>query len=90
MTELSPVCFLSTKDDTEYQVTETVGHLIDHLEAKVVNEQGTIVPFGTPGELWVRGYSTMLEYFDEPAKTKETISNDKWLKTGYESKYMKL
>lgn len=83
MTELSPVCFLSTKDENEYQVTETVGYLLDHLEAKVINEQGNIVPFGTPGELCVRGYSTMLEYFDDPVKTKETISNDKWLKTGY-------
>lgn len=82
MTELSPVCFLSTKNESEYQVTETVGYLMDHLEAKVINQQGDIVPFGTPGELCVRGYSTMLEYFDDPEKTKETISNDKWLRTG--------
>lgn len=82
MTELSPVCFLSVKGESEYQVTETVGFLIDHLEAKVIDEQGKIVPFGTAGELCVRGYSTMLEYFNDPEKTKETISNDKWLKTG--------
>ncbi|XP_037044672.1 medium-chain acyl-CoA ligase ACSF2, mitochondrial-like isoform X2 [Bradysia coprophila] len=82
MTELSPVCFISTKEDSEYQVTETVGFILDHLEAKVTNEQGLIVPFGTPGELCVRGYSTMLEYFDDPQKTRETISNDRWLRTG--------
>ncbi|KAG4077543.1 hypothetical protein HA402_002970 [Bradysia odoriphaga] len=82
MTELSPVCFISKKEDTEYQVTQTVGFILDHLEAKVTNEQGQIVPFGTPGELCVRGYSTMLEYFDDPQKTKETISNDRWLRTG--------
>ncbi|KAJ6641823.1 Medium-chain acyl-CoA ligase ACSF2, mitochondrial [Pseudolycoriella hygida] len=82
MTELSPVCFHSVKGESEYQVTETVGLLMDHLEAKVVDQQGNLVPFETPGELCVRGYSSMLEYFDDPVKTKETISHDKWLKTG--------
>lgn len=82
MTEISASCFLSKKDDNENQTTETVGFLLDHLEAKVTNEQGLIVPFGTPGELCVRGYSTMLGYFDDPQKTKETISSDRWLRTG--------
>lgn len=54
MTELSASAFFSLKDEAEYQMTETVGHLQDHLEAKVIDEQGNVVPFGTSGELCVR------------------------------------
>ena len=36
----------------------------------------------TPGELCTRGYTTMLGYWDDDDKTKETITVDGWLKTG--------
>jgi fatty-acyl-CoA synthase len=32
---------------------------------------GLVVPRGEPGELCTRGYSVMLGYWDEPAKTAE-------------------
>jgi Acyl-CoA synthetases (AMP-forming)/AMP-acid ligases II len=41
-----------------------------------------MVPFGTPGELWVRGYLNMLGYWDEDDKTKEILGPDRWMKTG--------
>lgn len=40
------------------------------------------MPFGTPGELWIRGYSIMSGYFEDEAKTNEMITNQHWLKTG--------
>lgn len=83
MTESSACAFFSLKNETEKQTTETVGFVQDHLEAKVIDENGMIVPFGIAGELCVRGYLTMLGYYNDEAKTKEIISNDKWLKTGY-------
>lgn len=83
MTEVSACAFFSMANETEEEVTSTVGHLQDHLEAKVINEHGHIVAMGDPGELCIRGYSTMLGYFGEEEQTKRTISNDKWLKTGY-------
>lgn len=83
LTELSACAFFSLNDETEKQTTETVGFIQDHLEAKVVDEDGVIVPFGRPGELCVRGYLTMLGYLNDEAKTKEIFSDDKWLKTGY-------
>lgn len=49
----------------------------------MVNEQGEIVPVNTPGELYTRGYSTMLMYWNDEEKTKETITQDRWLRTGY-------
>ena len=34
------------------------------------------------GELWVRGPSVFMGYYHDEAKTKETITEDGWLKTG--------
>jgi hypothetical protein len=31
------------------------------------------------------GYGIMKEYLDEPEKTRETIDENKWLKTGFQS-----
>ena len=52
------------------------------IQVKIVNENNEIVPVNTPGELCTRGYSTMLMYWNDEAKTKETISVDRWLRTG--------
>ena len=83
MTETTASIFQSRPGDTMEQVLNTVGHVQDNIEAKVVDAEGNIVPFGQPGELLVRGYLTMLGYYGDEAKTKETIGADKWLRTGY-------
>ncbi|CAD6998221.1 acyl-CoA synthetase family member 2, mitochondrial-like [Ceratitis capitata] len=82
LTETTAVIFQSRPGDNNERILNTVGHLQDHVEVKVVDAEGHIVQFGQPGELYVRGYATMLEYYDDPEKTKETMGNDKWLKTG--------
>ncbi|XP_069678833.1 medium-chain acyl-CoA ligase ACSF2, mitochondrial-like [Periplaneta americana] len=41
-----------------------------------------MVPMGTPGELWVRGYSVMKQYWNDDERTRQFISSDKWAKTG--------
>jgi medium-chain acyl-CoA ligase, mitochondrial len=51
---------------------------MNHTEAKIVDENGNTVPFGTPGELCLRGYCTMLGYYDDDKKTKEIIDADRW------------
>ncbi|XP_058447932.1 medium-chain acyl-CoA ligase ACSF2, mitochondrial isoform X2 [Malaya genurostris] len=82
MTEASAVLFQSLFNESKEKVLETVGHLMDHYEAKVVDKDGNTVPMGASGELWVRGYGTMLGYWNDNAKTKETIDVDRWLRTG--------
>uniref|UniRef100_A0A0K8VGN8 Medium-chain acyl-CoA ligase ACSF2, mitochondrial n=1 Tax=Bactrocera latifrons TaxID=174628 RepID=A0A0K8VGN8_BACLA len=82
MTETTAVIFQSRPDDSMEQILNTVGHLQDHVEAKVIDSQGKTVAFGERGELCVRGYATMLGYYDDEEKTKETIGRDKWLRTG--------
>ncbi|OWF52435.1 acyl-CoA synthetase family member 2, mitochondrial-like [Mizuhopecten yessoensis] len=81
-TENSPVTFQTMRDDNLEKRTSTVGRPLDHVEAKVVDEDGHMVPIGTRGELCIRGINTMLEYWDEPEKTAEVISTSRWYSTG--------
>jgi fatty-acyl-CoA synthase len=52
------------------------------FQAKVVDENGRMVPMGTPGELWVRSCSVMTEYWRDEEKTRQFITKDGWAKTG--------
>jgi long-subunit acyl-CoA synthetase (AMP-forming) len=63
--------------------TQTIGRALDHLELKVVDKSGKVVDVNEPGELLVRGYNTMIGYWDERGKTDETFTPDRFLKTGY-------
>lgn len=74
--------FQSMPGDDEEKTTNTVGFLLDHLEAKVVDDKGRIAPFGVTGELCVRGFCNMLCYWGDEEKTKEIYGEDRWLKTG--------
>ena len=51
MTETSPVSFQSSTDDPLERRVSTVGRVQPHLEVKIVDAEGRIVPRGTPGEL---------------------------------------
>ncbi len=81
-TETSPVNHQTTRDDPLDKQVETVGRPGPHLEIKLVGEDGAVVPVGTPGEICCRGYSVMQGYWDEPARTAETIDAGGWLHSG--------
>ncbi|KAJ9590937.1 hypothetical protein L9F63_016035, partial [Diploptera punctata] len=78
------VTFVARADDTIEQRTQTVGYIADHCEVKVVDKEGRMVPMGTPGELWIRGYGNMLGYWNDDQKTREFLRDDRWAKTGDE------
>ncbi len=83
MTETSPVSTQTSADDDMELRVSTVGRVHPHLEVKITDpETGLVVPRGTPGELCTRGYSVMLGYWDEPAKTAEVIDAARWMHTG--------
>ncbi|XP_035932141.1 medium-chain acyl-CoA ligase ACSF2, mitochondrial isoform X1 [Halichoerus grypus] len=82
-TENSPVTFMNFTEDTVERKAESVGRIMPHTEAQIVNmKTGTLVELNTPGELCIRGYCVMLGYWGEPQKTEETIGQDKWYRTG--------
>ena len=82
MTETSPASFVSATDDPLERRVSTVGQAMPHVEAKVVDAEGRIVPRGTPGELLTRGYLVMLGYWNDDEKTREAIDPARWMKTG--------
>ncbi|XP_066836358.1 medium-chain acyl-CoA ligase ACSF2, mitochondrial isoform X2 [Anser cygnoides] len=82
-TENSPVTFMGFPNDSIDRKTKTVGYIFPHTEAKIEDpETGKPVPLNTAGELQIRGYCVMLGYWDDPERTREVISDDKWYKTG--------
>nr|MBO2511612.1 AMP-binding protein [Gammaproteobacteria bacterium] len=82
MTETSPVSLQTGPDDElELRVT-TVGRTQPHLETKIVDEHGRMVPRGQVGELCTRGYSVMLGYWNNPEATAEAIDRARWMHTG--------
>ena len=82
MTETSPVSFQSSTDDPLDRRVSTVGRIHPHVEVKIVDTDGRIVPRGQPGELLTRGYSVMLGYWGDEAKTAEAIDRGGWMHTG--------
>ncbi|HEY2245317.1 MAG TPA: AMP-binding protein [Xanthobacteraceae bacterium] len=82
MTETSPVSFQSSTTDPLERRVSTVGRIQPHIEVKIVDREGRIVPTGTPGELLTRGYSVMLGYWDDEARTREAIDAARWMHTG--------
>ncbi|HEY1300264.1 MAG TPA: AMP-binding protein, partial [Stellaceae bacterium] len=82
MTETSPVSFQSSTDDPLERRVSTVGRVQPHIEVKIVDPEGRIVPRGMPGELLTRGYSVMLGYWNDEEKTREAIDPARWMRTG--------
>ena len=82
MTETSPVSFQSATDDPIERRVSTVGRVHPHVEVKVVDHAGRIVPCGETGELLTRGYSVMRGYWNDEEKTLEAIDKAGWMHTG--------
>ncbi|QIG99517.1 MULTISPECIES: AMP-binding protein [unclassified Bradyrhizobium] len=82
MTETSPVSFQSATDDPLERRVSTVGRIHPHVEVKVVDLDGKVVPRGGRGELCTRGYSIMLGYWDEKEKTSDVLDANGWMHTG--------
>lgn len=82
MTETSPVSFQTAPDDPFERRIGSIGRVQPHLECKIVDTDGNIVPSGEPGELCTRGYSVMIGYWDEPGRTADSIDADGWMHSG--------
>lgn len=51
------------------------------VEIRLVDEEGNVVPEGTPGEIVVRGPGLMAGYFNAPELNQEMFASDGWLHT---------
>ncbi|HEY2300324.1 MAG TPA: AMP-binding protein [Acidimicrobiales bacterium] len=83
MTETSPVSTQTSPDDALDKRVATVGRVHPHVEIKIADPAtGRSVPRGDPGELLTRGYSVMLGYWNDPARSAEAIDGARWMHTG--------
>ena len=82
MTETSPVSTQSSVDDPVDRRVSTVGRVHPHVEIKIIDEAGAVVPHGAPGELCTRGYSVMLGYWENVEATRTAIDAAGWMHTG--------
>lgn len=88
MTETSPVTFMTSIDDTKERKLKTLGKVMPHTMAKVVDSHGRLLPRGQPGELCTSGYALQKGYWRNEEKTKEVMKRDEngvlWMHTGDE------
>jgi fatty-acyl-CoA synthase len=82
MTETSPISFQSSVGDPLERRVTTVGRIHPHVEVKIVDPEGRIVPVGQQGELCTRGYSVMRGYWEDEARTREVLDDAGWMHTG--------
>ena len=57
------------------------GLLVRGYEARLLDEEGVVVPPGDIGNLWIRGDSVCAGYWNQHEKTKDTIEGH-WIRTG--------
>lgn len=82
MTETSPVSTQTRVDAPLDKRVGTVGQVHPHVEVKIVDSAGKIVPRGETGELCTRGYSVMLGYWNNETATAAAIDTARWMHTG--------
>ncbi|CZT50610.1 related to long-chain fatty-acid-CoA ligase [Rhynchosporium secalis] len=95
MTETSPVSCMTFPDDPLQKRLDSVGRLLPHVEAKVVDvaDGRRILPIGGRGELVVSGYHVMKGYWADETRTAEVrfVQTDEegngkaWMYTGDEA-----
>lgn len=82
MTETGPVSFETSVDDPVERRVTTVGRVLPHIEIKIVDDQGRVVPRGVAGELLTRGYCVMPYYWNDPERTAKAIDDAHWIASG--------
>jgi long-chain acyl-CoA synthetase len=80
LSETSPVVTANRCDITEF--TGTIGLPLPSTEIRILDETDGQVPFGTRGEIAVRGPQVMAGYWQRPDETAKVMTADGFFKTG--------
>ncbi|KAL6872000.1 hypothetical protein J3F83DRAFT_733398 [Trichoderma novae-zelandiae] len=80
LTETSVVVSMQNKADIMFG---SCGHILPGYEGRLIGPVGEeVTELNTPGELLLRSPTVMLGYLDNETATKETFTEDGWLRTG--------
>jgi O-succinylbenzoate-CoA ligase len=74
-----PACLMDSKN--AIKKPGSTGQAFFHTEVKIINASGEVCGPGEAGEVLVRGEHNMVEYWNRPDATRETLV-DGWLHTG--------
>ena len=80
LSETSPSVSCNPTTSTEY--TGTIGVPLPGTYMKLLNDEGTEVPRGQPGEIAVKGPQVMAGYWQRPDETAKAMTADGFFKTG--------
>jgi len=80
LTEASPVVSINPFENGRNK-PGTVGLPLPGIEVKILDDDGKLLPPGTPGELVIKGPNIMKGYLNRPEDTAQTVK-DGWLHTG--------
>jgi long-chain acyl-CoA synthetase len=80
LSETSPVACFNHPD--RERKAGSIGTPIEGVEMRVVDDNGTEVASGEPGEIQIRGHNVMKGYWNLPEATAAAISPDGWFGTG--------
>ena len=83
LTETTTVVSRNRWDDPRSVRHSTQGWALPDIEVRIVEPESLEEqPDGIAGEIWVRGYCTMLGYYKKPDQTARVLRADGWLRTG--------
>ncbi|WP_257985762.1 long-chain fatty acid--CoA ligase [Bacillus sp. M6-12] len=78
MTEASSWLIITSFEDGDVTLAETVGRVFPGVEAKVVDDRRQEVPVGEVGESAFRRAGQMKGYYNMPDKTREVLDDEGW------------
>jgi fatty-acyl-CoA synthase len=81
MTEAGVNCFTMTVEESRRKAG-SIGKPMMFTEVRVVGENGSEMPAGEVGEMWIRGPHVALGYWNNPEATRATFDDRGWLHTG--------
>ena len=82
LTETTGTVSMCRHDDPPEVIATTVGRPLPGVRVRIADDAGGPVAPGQPGEILVRGFNVMKEYFEDPRATEEAIDAEGWLRTG--------
>lgn len=82
MSEVPGSITMSLPDADDHELTETVGHPVEQLDIRLVNDEEEVCPTGEEGEVRVKHDSILMGYYKRPEATCEAFDENGYFRTG--------